>query len=138
MTADVGTFPRLTHIMPDGLVRELAYTGRALSADEALQCGLINTIHDSQELMLEHVLSVASSIAEKAPMAIYGCKKMILHSRDNTVAQTLDYVGLWNASFFSKDEITESMQAGKEKRAGVFTALPSKPLASEDIDITLP
>jgi enoyl-CoA hydratase len=138
MTADVGTFPRLTHLMPDGLVRELAYTGRALSADEALQCGLVNTVHESQELMLEHVLSVAKSIAKKAPMAVYGCKKMILHSRDNTVAQTLDYVGLWNASFLDKSEIIESMRAAKEERAGDFTTLPPKPLAPDDTDIVLP
>lgn len=138
MTADVGTFPRLTHLMPDGLVRELAYTGRSLSADEALQCGLVNTVHDSQELMLDHVLSIAKSIATKAPLAIYGCKKMILHSRDNTVAQTLDYVGLWNASFFNKDEIAESMRANKEQRVADFTPLPPKPFATEDTDIVLP
>lgn len=138
MTADVGTFPRLTHLMPDGLVRELAYTGRALKADEALQCGLINTVHDSQEQMLEHVLSVARSIATKAPMAVFGCKKMILHSRDNTVAQTLDYVGLWNASFFNKAEISESMRANEEQRLATFTPLPPKPSAAADADIVLP
>lgn len=138
MTADVGTFPRLTHLMPDGLVRELAYTGRSLSADEALQCGLVNTVHDTQELMLEHVLSVANSIATKAPMAVYGCKKMIIHSRDNTVAQTLDYVGLWNSSFFNKDEIAKSMRANQEQRLAEFTPLPPKPLAAEDTEIVLP
>ena len=32
MTADVGTFPRLCHLLPQGLVRELAYAGRRLPA----------------------------------------------------------------------------------------------------------
>lgn len=138
MTADVGTFPRLTHLMPDGLVRELAYTGRSLSADEALQCGLVNTVHESQELMLDHVLSIAKIIATKAPMAVYGCKKMILHSRDNTVAQTLDYVGLWNASFFSKAEIAKSMRANHEQCAADFTPLPPKLASADETDIVLP
>jgi len=31
MTADVGTFPRLCHLLPSGLVRELAYTGRMIT-----------------------------------------------------------------------------------------------------------
>ena len=84
------------------------------------------------------LLSVAASIATKAPMTIYGCKKMILHSRDNTIEQTLDYVGLWNASFFSKDEITKSMQANQEKRLAEFTPLPPKPPMSADTEIVLP
>jgi len=35
MTADVGTLQRLPHIIPQGVVRELAYTGRTMKADEA-------------------------------------------------------------------------------------------------------
>ncbi len=44
MTADVGTFPRLLKITGnDSLVRELAFTGRALTSKEALQMGLVST-----------------------------------------------------------------------------------------------
>ena len=32
MTADVGTFPRLCKLIPEGWVRELAYSGRRLPA----------------------------------------------------------------------------------------------------------
>jgi hypothetical protein len=71
-------------------------------------------------------------------MAVYGCKKLILHSRDHTVSDTLDYVGLWNASFLNKNEIVEAMLANKEKRAGVFTSLPPKPTSAEDATIILP
>ncbi len=137
MTADVGTFPRLTHLIPDGIVRELAYTGRAMSADEALRWGLVNAVYDTHEDMLESVLKLAHSIATKAPMAIYGCKKMIQYSKDHTVADTLDYVGIWNASFFSKTEIMESMVAKKTGRDPQYNALPSKPRAEEDTDISL-
>ena len=35
MTADVGTFPRLCHLLPQGYLRELAYAGRRLSAARA-------------------------------------------------------------------------------------------------------
>ena len=44
MTADVGTFPRLPYLIPMGLVKELAYTGRRLLADEAKESGLVNKI----------------------------------------------------------------------------------------------
>ena len=126
MTADVGTFPRICKLMPDGIVRELAYTGRALTAAEAKEYGLVNTVYDSQEAMLNGVLDIAATIASKAPLAVYGCKKMILHARDHTVADTLDYVGLWNASFFQRDEISEAMAAAAQKRTPQFCPLPEQ------------
>ena len=125
MTADVGTFPRICKLMPDGMVRELAYTGRPLSADEALQFGLVNRVFDTQEEMIESVLQIAASIAAKAPLAVYGCKRMILHARDHSVADTLDYVALWNASYFQQPEVAEAMSALAENRPGNFAALPA-------------
>ncbi len=124
MTADVGTFPRICKLMPDGIVRELAYTGRPMPASEALQHGLVNKVFDTQEEMIESVLQIAASIASKAPLAVYGCKRMILHARDHSVADTLDYVALWNASFFQQPEVSEAMSAMTEKRPGKFAALP--------------
>jgi len=136
MTADVGTFPRLSHLMPDGVVRELAYTGRPLNADEALQWGLVNAVFDSQDELLNHVMGIAKQIALKAPLAVHGCKKMILHSRDHTVADTLDYVGLWNASFLNHQEIMESMVALKEKRKPEYASLPA--IGADDAEFKLP
>jgi enoyl-CoA hydratase len=40
MTADVGTFPRLPHLIPQGVGARAAYTGRRLTAREALDVGL--------------------------------------------------------------------------------------------------
>ncbi len=125
MTADVGTFPRICKLMPDGMVRELAYTGRRMPASEALQFGLLNKVFETQDEMVESVLQIAASIAAKAPLAVYGCKRMILHARDHSVADTLDYVALWNASFFQQPEVTEAMSAMAEKRPGNFAALPA-------------
>lgn len=127
MTADVGTFPRLVKLIPEGIVRELAYTGRRLPASEAQAIGLVNGVFPDQETMLEAVMKVAREIAAKAPLAIYGCKKMITHARDNPTAATLDYVGLWNASFLSLEEIGEAMTAQRDRRAAQFVDLP--PLA---------
>ena len=136
MTADVGTFPRLGELIPDGIVRELAYTGRSMPAEEAHRWGLLNAVYDSHEDMLEGVMNIANAIAAKAPMTIYGCKKMIQYSQDHTVADTLDYVGIWNASFFNKAEIMESMKAKQEKREPNYNALPAKALAHEDTDLS--
>jgi enoyl-CoA hydratase len=49
MTADVGTLQRLPKLVPDGIVRELAYTGRRFDAAEAREIGLVNRIYDSPD-----------------------------------------------------------------------------------------
>jgi hypothetical protein len=42
MTADVGTLQRLPKLIGEGMVRELAYTGRAVTGAEAKEIGLVN------------------------------------------------------------------------------------------------
>ena len=50
MAADVGTLQRLPRIIPEGKVRDLAYTGRRMMADEAKECGLVNEVYDPMKL----------------------------------------------------------------------------------------
>ena len=126
MTADVGTFPRLVQQIPEGLVRELAYTGRRMPADEALSTGLVNRVFANQEEMLAGVMEIAEEIASKAPLAVYGCKHLINYSKDHTTADTLDYVAIWNASFLQNQEMQEAMMANAEKRSGDFVTLPTR------------
>jgi enoyl-CoA hydratase len=111
MTADVGTFPRLVKLVPEGVVRELAYTGRRMPAAEAQAVGLVNRVFPDQKTMLEEVTRVAREIAAKAPLAVYGCKRMITYARDHSTADTLDYVGVWNASMLQPEEMMEAMAA---------------------------
>jgi enoyl-CoA hydratase len=124
MTADVGTFPRITKLIADGVARELAYTGRRMPADEAMNAGLINQVFDDQEAMMKGVMEVATEIAGKAPLAIMGCKRMMNYSRDHSVQDSLDYIAIWNASMLQREEIFEAMQANAEKRPGEFVDLP--------------
>jgi enoyl-CoA hydratase len=133
MTADVGTFPRLVKLIPEGIVRELAYTGRRMSAEEARQVGLVNAVFPDQQSMLDQVMAIAAEIASKAPLAVYGSKRMINYSRDHTTADGLDYIRTWNASMLQRDEIAEAMAAGKEQREGDFADLPKIPQKSGGI-----
>ncbi len=125
MTADVGTFPRITNLLPEGIVKELAYTGRRMSAEEAKARGIVNDIFPTQDSMLKSVMAIAQEIAKKAPLAIYGSKRIINYARDHSTEDTLDYVRIWNASMLQQDEIQESMRAAKEQRDGEYVDLPS-------------
>ena len=126
MTADVGTFPRIVKLMPEGVVRELAYTGRKLTASEALQHGLVNQVFDDHESLLAGVMEVAGEIAAKAPNAIMGSKRIITYARDHSTADTLDYIGVWNMAMLHPEEIMEAMAAKQQKRAPEFIDLPEK------------
>jgi len=52
MTADVGTFPRILNHMPEGVVRELAYTGRKMPAQECKSRGLFNEVYADHAAMM--------------------------------------------------------------------------------------
>ncbi|MBY0563356.1 MAG: crotonase/enoyl-CoA hydratase family protein [Hyphomonadaceae bacterium] len=123
MTADVGTFPRLCKLIPDGWVRELAYAGRRLPAQKAKEIGLVNEVFATHDAMMAHVMDLAREIAEKSPLAVAGSKRMINYARDHSTASALDYVALWNTSMLSPPHMTEAFAAKAQKRTPVFPDL---------------
>ena len=124
MTADVGTFPRLCHLLPQGIVRELAYSGRRLMAKKAQDLGFVNELFDTHEQMLAHVMELAREIASKSPLAVHGSKVMINYARDHSIADSLDYVATWQAGMFNPTvDMHESFRAKQEKRDPVYEDL---------------
>ena len=123
MTADVGTFPRLQRYIPEGWVKEMAYTGMRLKADKAKEIGLVNDVFDTHEELVAHVMGVATEIARKNPVAVTGSKVLINYGRDHSTADTLDYIGVWNASMLPASHMKEAMMAQMEKREPEFPDL---------------
>lgn len=126
MTADVGTLQRLPHLIPQGLVRELAYTGRNWSSAEALAQGFVNQVFADQASMLEGVMKIARKIAMHSPMAVAGCKEMINYTRDHSVADSLNYMATWQSGMFQMPDIQEAMTAQQEKRFPEYDELHDK------------
>lgn len=123
MTADVGTFPRLCKLIPEGWVRELAYSGRRLPAETAKQIGLVNEVFATHEEMLANVMRLAAQIAEKSPVAVAGSKRMINYARDHSQADALDYIATWQAGMFSPPHMAEAFSAKAQNRAAAFPDL---------------
>jgi|TARA_R100000322_G_scaffold166668_1_gene133423 enoyl-CoA hydratase len=123
MTADVGTLQRLPKLMPEGVVRELAYTGRKFGAEEAHRLGFVNTVYESQEAMLEGVMAIAAQIAANSPLAVTGCKEMINFSRDHSVEDSLKYMATWQSGMFRPTDMMKSFQAKAQKQAPVYDDL---------------
>ncbi len=129
MVADVGTFPRLAKLLPDGPLRQLAYTGRKLEAGEAWRLGFVNKVFDSHEAMMAAVMETAREIAAKSPLAIWGSKEMITYARDHTTADSLKHVATWQAGMFQQEDVCEGLNAQIEKRSAEFDDL----LADKDL-----
>ena len=127
MTADVGTLQRLPKIVPEGVVRELAYTGRRMSAQRAREVGLVNEVYPDQAAMLAGVMEIAEEIAQKSPLAIWGSKEMINYARDHSVADSLNYIATWQTGMFQAGDMMESFAARSEKRAPRFDDLLPSP-----------
>ena len=128
MTADVGTMQRLPHLIPQGMMRELAYTGAKLPAQRAREIGLVNEVYPDQETMLSAVKQIAMEISKRSPLAITGCKQMINYTRDHSVQDSLNYMATWQSGMFRPEDMMKSFSAKAQQMDPDYEDLfPIKP-----------
>jgi len=120
MAADVGTLQRLPRIIGDGMMRELAFTGRSIDGEEARQLGLVNRTYGDQQALLDGVFAIAREIAAKSPVAIRGTKEMIRYMRDHRVDDGLEYIATWNAAMLQSADLRVAMAAQMTKQKADF------------------
>ncbi len=120
MAADVGTLQRLPRIIGDGMMRELAYTGRSIDGVEAQRIGLVNRTFDDTPALLDGVLAIAREIAAKSPVAVRGTKQMIRYMRDHRVDDGLEYIATWNAAMLQSADLRVAMAAHMSKQKPEF------------------
>ena len=128
MVADLGTLQRLPKLIPLGVVKELAYTGRRLSAQKAFGYGLVNDVFDTPQACIDAALHCAAEIAAKPPVAIWGSKQAINYARDHAVHDSLQQMGWMQGAIWSNRHLQEAVRARSEKRAPEFP--PLAPLQS--------
>ncbi|KQO38025.1 enoyl-CoA hydratase [Pseudomonas sp. Leaf83] len=120
MAADVGTLQRLPRIIGDGMMRELAYTGRSIDGHEAVRIGLANRAYENHETLLAGVMEIAEQIAAKSPIAVRGTKEMIRYMRDHRVEDGLEYIATWNAAMLQSEDLRLAMAAHMTKQKPEF------------------
>lgn len=110
-----GGTQRLTRAVGKALAMEMILNNRTLSAQEALQFGLVNRVVPI-ERYLDEALQLADEIASRAPLAIRAAKKMInqayeLSLKDAIHAERQEFYNL-----FATEDQKEGMNAFIEKR----------------------
>ncbi len=120
IVADVGTLQRITNVAGRGMAREMAYTGKRLTADRALRCGLVNEVYENKEKLLEGAREMAAEIAANSPLAVQGTKAVLNYSDEHTTEEGLEYVAQWNSAFLHSEDLKEAITAFIEKRQPEF------------------
>lgn len=111
-----GGTQRLTRAVGKALTMEMVLNNRTLSAQEALQAGLVNRVVPV-EVYLDEAVRLANEIAGRAPLAVRLAKEAVNQAYESFLA---DGIADERRSFyflFSTRDQKEGMQAFLEKRA---------------------
>jgi enoyl-CoA hydratase/carnithine racemase len=111
ITADLGTLQRLTYLIPEGVVRDLTYTGRKMQSEEAARLSLVSQTLPDRETAIAAGLELARTIAAKSPLAVAGAKLSLNYSRGRPIDEGLRQVALWNAATLGSADLAAAVQA---------------------------
>ncbi|GFR86620.1 delta(3,5)-Delta(2,4)-dienoyl-CoA isomerase, mitochondrial-like [Elysia marginata] len=124
LAADVGTLQRFPKIVGnDSLTRELTYTARKFSSEEAESIGFVSRILKDKDQMMKQALGMATNIASKSPVAVQGSKVNLVYSRDHSVSEGLDYNAKWNMVMLQSEDVMKAASATLNKTKAVFSKL---------------
>ena len=116
IVADIGSLQRLPKIIGEGNVKEMAFTGKFIRAERAMQMGLINEIYQSQDEMMAGAIKMAKEIANYAPIVTRGIKHVLDEGRDMTMKQALNYICTFNSSFLQIKEFQTVLKQIDERK----------------------
>ncbi len=111
---------QLVHLVGPSVAKDILFSGRRLSAAEALRVGLVNQVLAATELE-EHVNKYAATLAGNAPLSIVAAKRVIDEivkdkpDRDRALCERVI------ADCFASQDYVEGRRAFMEKRRPVFT-----------------
>jgi enoyl-CoA hydratase len=115
ITPGFGGTQRLPRLIGVGKAKELLYTTSKITAEEALNLGLVNAVYPLEQLM-DECLKLAEKIVRNAPIAVRATKKAINEGLQVDVEKALDIEAeLFGSCFETKDQ-RNAMIAFLEKR----------------------
>lgn len=114
-----GGTQRLTKLVGKTKAMEWLFTGKRISALDALQFGIINHIM-AKEVLMEETVKLAEGIAEQAPLSIRLIKESVLKAVDTSLEEGMHFERKNFYLLFSTEDQKEGMKAFQEKRRPNF------------------
>jgi enoyl-CoA hydratase len=121
----LGIFPgfggtqRLSRLIGKGRAKELIFTGKMVSAQEALQIGIVNRVFP-QATLLEETKKAAGQIAANGPIGIRLAKMVIEGGFNMDLAEACSLEAYAFGIGFATEDQKEGMTAFLEKRKPVY------------------
>ena len=110
-----GGTQRLTRLLGKGKAKEIIFTGRKITAQEAISLGLVNKLVDPPKLLGE-ALEMAATINQNGPIAVQQAKFAINHGSEVELETGINIEAkAYEICLPTKDRL-EGLQAFKEKR----------------------
>lgn len=106
---------RLPRIVGEGRAKELIYTAKAITADEAFRIGLVNRVVEPEQLM-DEAMALAKTIAKNAPIAVRFSKEAVNRGMQTDIDTAIAIENDLFALCFSTEDQKEGMKAFFEKR----------------------
>jgi len=98
---------------------EMALTGDAISADEALRCGLVSRVV-APEALMDEALALAGRIAANPPQVLRWTKQLLRQAQTATLDEALDQAGIFQGLAHQTADHAEAIAAFFDKRPPVF------------------
>jgi len=68
-------------------------------------------------------MKLADEIARKSSVAVYGTKRFLVHARDHSVAEGLEYAANWNMAMLNTEDLPAAAMAAMSKTPATFSKL---------------
>ena len=128
LVPDMGGIALMRELARSDVIRELAFTGRQFSGEEALRYGFATAVHADP---LEAARTTAREIAEKSPDAVRALKRLLNASADLDTAAILIAESREQAQIIGAPNQVEAIRAGVERRAARFVEPEEYPFAPQ-------
>ena len=125
LVPDMGGIALMRELARGDVIRELAFTGRQFSGEEALRHGFATALHDDP---LDAARRTAREIADKSPDAVRALKRLLNASADLDTAAILLAESREQAGVIGAPNQIEAIRAGVERRAPKFEDPEQAPL----------
>ncbi len=119
LVADLGGLWRLPDVVGPSKAAELLFTGDVISAEEALEIGLVSRVVPHEEL-LSAAGELAGKIATNPPIAMRYMKEGLRRSRLAGMEEMGGYIGSSLAYLFTTEDHREGALSFVERREPVF------------------